>query len=406
MKPSKEKVGLWMIGAAGGIGSTVALGVAALRKGLAEPIGMVSALPQFEDVGLVDPGTLVLGGHEVRAMTILEGVQELHQRDRLFDERMIAKCAPIIRSWQKNVRPGTIYGSSRSLRVIGEIAAPKRERSPAAVIERLRADIASFARRHRLDRVVVINVASSEPMVRSAAAHARYSRLEKALAKPGSKALPASSLYALAAIEAGAAYVNFTPSAGVAIPAIRERADQRGVPYMGSDGKTGETLLKSVLAPMFAMRNLRILSWYGQNILGNRDGAVLSDPRTRASKVKSKDGVISSIVGYKPMTHVGIDYVPSLGDWKVAWDFVHFAGFLNTPMHMQFIWHGSDSILAAPLVIDLARLAAHEMRSGRGGPMRHLACFFKNPLDVAEQKHGKQWRSLVEHVTRDARGAP
>jgi myo-inositol-1-phosphate synthase len=399
VKPSREKVGLWMIGAAGGIGSTVALGVAALRKGLAEPIGLVSALPQFEDADLVAPGAMVIGGHEVRAVTILEAIHESHDQDRLFDEKTIARCAPVIRSWQRNVRPGTVYGSSASLRAIGDITAPNRERSPAAVIERLRSDIASFARRHRLDRVVVVNVASSEPGVRPAAAHARYALLEKALAKPGAKVLPASSLYALAAIEAGAAYVNFTPSTGIALPAIQQRADQRGAAYMGSDGKTGETLLKSVLAPMFVMRNLRILSWYGQNILGNRDGAVLNDPRTRASKVKSKDGVISRIVGYKPMTHVGIDFVPSLGDWKVAWDFVHFAGFLNTPMHVQFIWQGSDSILAAPLVIDLARFTALEMRAGRGGPMRHLACFFKDPLGVDEQKHARQWRSLVEHVT-------
>jgi len=101
---------------------------------------------------------------------------------------------------------------------------------------------------------------------------------------------------------------------------------------MGSDGKTGETLIKSALAPMFAMRNLQILSWSGQNILGNRDGLVLRDPSTRMSKITSKDGIISHIVGGKPETLISIDYVSSLDDWKVTWDFIYFAGFCNTKM--------------------------------------------------------------------------
>jgi myo-inositol-1-phosphate synthase len=270
--------------------------------------------------------------------------------------------------------------------------------SAAAAVERLAADIASFRRRARLDDVVVVHVASSEPPARRHSAHARYATLQKAMARRAPDVIPASSVYALAAVESGAAYVNFTPSTGIRLPAIRERADARGIPYMDRDGKTGETLVKSVLAPMFAWRNLRVLSWFGQNILGNRDGAVLADPKTRRSKIASKEGVVGQILDGRPVTHVGIDYVPSLHDWKVAWDFVHFEGFLETRMSMQFVWQGADSVLAAPLVIDLARLSALELRRGRGGPMRHLACFFKDPLDVEERDLFSQWRRLIDHV--------
>lgn len=118
---------------------------------------------------------------------------------------------------------------------------------------------------------------------------------------------PTSSLYALAAFEADCAFINFTPSLGVDIPAIRQRAERLGLPYMGSDGKTGETLVKSVLAPMFVMRNLEVLSWVGQNILGNRDGAVLNDRRTRLSKTQSEAKAVSRILGRSPTTCVSID---------------------------------------------------------------------------------------------------
>ena len=208
-----------------------------------------------------------------------------------------------------------------------------------------------------------------------------------------------SHLRSLAAIEAGCPFINFTPSLGIDVPAIRERADHLGLPYMGRDGKTGETLVKSILAPMFAMRNLSVLSWVGQNILGNRDGAVLRDPKTRLSKIQTKDKIVSRIVGRSPTTLVSIDYVPSLDDWKVAWDFIHFEGFLGTKMSMQFTWCGSDSILAAPLIIDLVRFAALEYKRGGSGPMRHLGFFFKDPIEVEEHDLSTQWQWLVEHVT-------
>ena len=164
---------------------------------------------------------------------------------------------------------------------------------------------------------------------------------------------------------------------------------------MGCDGKTGETLVKSALAPMFRYRNLRVLSWQGYNMLGDRDGVVLADEENRATKIESKDRLLGQILGYPLHSKVTIDYVPSLGDMKTAWDFVHFEGFLGHRMSMQFTWQGCDSILAAPLVLDMLRLTDLAVRRGESGPMKHLACFFKSPVDVSEHDLHAQWHDLV-----------
>jgi myo-inositol-1-phosphate synthase len=156
--------------------------------------------------------------------------------------------------------------------------------------------------------------------------------------------------------------------------------------------------MKSVLAPMFAHRNLQILSWVGHNIFGNRDGIVLNDPQNKASKVKSKDALISQIVGYKPQTHVSIEYIESLDDWKTAWDHIHYQGFLGTKMILQFIWQGCDSLLAAPLVLDLARLSLLAQRRGEHGVQKHLACFFKSPMGVDEHDFFVQFGWLAEYA--------
>ncbi len=400
MPTKSEKVGVWLVGACGSVGCTVALGVAALDKRLTSTLGLVTELPLFSDLDLPQPGSFVIGGHEIRSETLTEATRALNERSGLFDRDLLRACAPRLRRMQANIARGTLIGTSSAIRRLCDETAHKRDRTPAATVRRLTADIHDFRRRHRLTHVVVVHLGSSEPRLKKAAAHASFARLEKALARSGSNVLPMSSLYALAAIESEAAYVNFTPSAGIDVPAIRERVEKLGLPYMGRDGKTGESLVKSALAPMFSMRNLQVMSWFGQNILGNRDGEVLRDPATRASKIRSKDKGLSRILGRDAQTGVSIDYVRSLHDWKVAWDFIHFQGFLSTKMSMQFTWQGSDSILAAPLVIDLARLAVREIRAGRAGPMKHLACFFKDPVGVSEMDLAGQWKLLEEHVLR------
>jgi myo-inositol-1-phosphate synthase len=207
--------------------------------------------------------------------------------------------------------------------------------------------------------------------------------------------LPASSLYAIAALDLGMAYINFTPSLGATLPAIGELAEARVTCHAGQDGKTGETLLKSVLAPMFAARNLEVLSWVGHNIFGNMDGLVLEDPASKAAKIQGKDRLLGQILGYEPHSLVSIEYIPTLGDRKTAWDHVQFRGFLDTPMTLQFTWQGCDSLLAAPLVWDLVRLVERSGRNGETGVLTHLGSFFKQPLGLAEQAFSRQF-SLLE----------
>ena len=288
--------------------------------------------------------------------------------------------------------------SWHNLERLADLQKAQKVETPRAAIERIQEDLQAFRASHRLDQAIVVNIASTEPPFVLADVHNSVERLLPALEQRTGPVLPASSLYAWAALNLGLPYVNFTPSLGASFPAIQQLAQEGGAVYAGQDGKTGETLLKTVLAPMFADRNLRILSWVGHNIFGNRDGLVLDDPHNKESKIKTKDRVISGIVGYKPQTHVSIEYIESLDDWKTAWDHIHFRGFLGVKMMMQFTWQGCDSILAAPLLLDLARLALFAQRRGEVGVLRHLACFFKNPMGVAEHDFFTQFAMLDAYV--------
>jgi myo-inositol-1-phosphate synthase len=145
---------------------------------------------------------------------------------------------------------------------------------------------------------------------------------------------------------------------------------------------------------MFAARNLRVMSWVGHNIFGNLDGKVLDDPANKQAKVRSKDRLLHQILGYSPQTLVTIEYIESLGDWKTAWDHVHFQGFLGTPMVLQFTWQGCDSLLAAPLVLDLVRLTDLAARRGERGTLTFLASFFKSPLGVEQHDFIRQFQML------------
>jgi myo-inositol-1-phosphate synthase len=398
---SERRVGLWLIGAFGGVGSTVALGLSALKRGRSDGTSLVTALPLFDGLGLDQPADFVLGGHEVRQSSFRQGVLELRRRSNVFDPDLIDACLPDLDEWTENVRVGTVANANPTIVRLADRPEAHRDESPRAVCDRIQADLRVFWEQHRLSQLVVVNVASTEPPFALGAEHQGLDRLLAALDQPHSRPLlPPSALYAGAALDLGLPYINFTPSLGCSCPALEELARQRKAVYGGKDGKTGETLLKTVLAPLFAHRNFRILSWVGHNIFGNRDGLVLDDPANKASKVQTKDQVISSIVGYKPQTHVSIEYIESLDDWKTAWDHIHFQGFLGVKMMMQFTWQGCDSLLAAPLVIDLARLALYGQRQGEVGVLAHLACFFKSPMGTAEHDFFKQFALLEEYVRR------
>ena len=399
---SNRRVGLWLIGACGGVGSTATLGLAALARGLTDTTSLTTALPLFAGVDLDSPGDFVVGGHEIRKAGFREAVNELHERSNVFSRAVIEGCADQLAAWEKNIRTGTVLGAGQTIAKLADRPEAAVAATPRDAIARIKADLSAFKAEHELDQVVVINVSSTEPPFETGDAHSSLANLDAALdAKQA--VLPASSLYAYAALDLSFPFVNFTPSLGATFPALEELAVKRGTTVAGKDGKTGETLMKTVLAPMFALRNWQILSWVGHNIFGNRDGLVLDDPVNKASKIKTKDQVISGVVGYKPQTHVSIEYIESLDDWKTAWNHIHFQGFLGTKMIMQVIWQGCDSLLAAPLVLDLARLALLSQRRKESGVQKHLACFFKNPHGVAVHDVFKQFVMLEQYVA-GARG--
>jgi myo-inositol-1-phosphate synthase len=397
---NERRVGLWLIGACGGVGTTATLGLAALGRGLIDTTSLVTARPMFESVDLDPFIRFVVGGHEVRRAGFRQTVQELQERSNIFDRVLSDACAADLERWETNLRPGTVLNAGPTIARLAERPEATRAETPRAAIEQIQSDLRQFQQANRLDQVVVANVSSTEPPFEIGEIHDSLERLVPALEKKQTMqpVLPASSLYAFAALDLGLPYINFTPSLGASVPALEELALKRKAPHGGKDGKTGETLMKSVLAPMFADRNWQILSWVGHNIFGNRDGLVLDDPSNKASKIKTKDALVSSIVGYKPQTHVSIEYIQSLDDWKTAWNHIHFRGFLNTKMILQFIWQGCDSLLAAPLVLDLARLSLLAQRRGESGILKHLACFFKSPMGVDDHDFFHQFAWLEEYA--------
>ncbi len=406
---SQSRVGLWLIGAYGGVGATITLGLRAMARGLVDQTGLVSALPLFDGLSLPEPGDIVVGGHEIRSTSFEAAAQEFRQNSGVFEVGWIDACRPDLAAAAARVQPGTLLGAGPAIQKLGSWVGDDDETNPRHIIDRLGADLDEFARENAIRHLIVLNVASTEPPFPANPAHDTWTALDRALRAGKGSILPTSSLYAAAALERGHTYLNFTPSLGASIPALAELAESTGALHGGKDGKTGETLMKTVLAPMFSQRNLRVLSWVGHNIFGNRDGLVLDDPANKSSKVETKDKVVTGVLGYKPASVVSIEYVPDMGDWKTAWDHIHFRGFLGTKMTLQFIWQGCDSLLAAPLAIDLARLADLEKQRGGRGLMRHLASFFKSPEGVAEHDYFKQFQMLVDHVEsgrpRDAAAA-
>lgn len=370
-----DKVGVWLIGARGSVATTATVGAAAIRAGVAPPQGCVTESPGFPG-RLVPLAGLVFGGHDITETSLRKRAEQL-SRAGVIPSGLAELLAPDLDAADAEIRPGHVPGDG----------------AQAAAAPRLIGDISGFRDRHRLGRVVVVNVSSTEPPAERRPEFDRLSDLEERLAA-GDDVLPPSSLYAYAAFHAGCGYVEFTPSTGPALPALAELAAQRGVPYAGRDGKTGETLVKSALAPMFAGRALRVRSWSGLNLLGGGDGATLADPAARSSKELSKDQVVAGVLGEPVEGRTHIDYVADLGEWKTAWDHVTFEGFLGVRMALQFTWQGCDSALAAPLVLDLARLVARAHEKKRAGALPELGYFFKNPLGTDEHALPAQYARL------------
>ncbi len=398
-KPKPARLGVWIFGAYGGLATTLVVGARAIARGLQQPRGLMTETEAARGIPLQPLADMVFGGHEIRPGDYPSQAAEIQERTGTLPFPLLRELQQDLVAASRNVRTGVLPNAGQAIRELQEGRQKKAPRLRAQV-ELVQGDLQAFAKQHRLDRVVCVNLTSTEPPLRLQAAHKTLGAFDRAIDRNDVKAVRPSAIYAYAAASLGLPLIHFTPSNSALLPAIRELFAETGAPYMGCDGKTGETLVKSALAPMFKYRDLRVLTWQGYNILGDRDGRVLADRRNKSAKVASKDALLPSILGYPLHTHVGIDYVPSLHDLKTAWDFVHFEGFLGFKMALQFTWQGCDSILAAPLVLDMVRLADLAARRGESGPMHHLACFFKQPLDGKQHDLHAQWQMLVEYLDR------
>ena len=378
----------------------------AIRAGLAGTDGLATETDLVRGLDLAPLEGFVFGGHEIRKGTLAASAREIHQLNGTIPYPLLDALRDELAAVDRDIRPGTLVNAGATIRALTKPGARVPKQAPKTLrdeVDRMAGDIRRFVAKHRLTRCICVNLSSTEAPLTRKPAHRTTAALDELLDRPidgrgvVSQVRP-STLYAYVAASLRLPLVHFTPSDGALIPAITELFARHGAPFIGADGKTGETLVKSSLAPMFRYRNLRVLTWQGYNILGDRDGVVLADAANKQAKVATKDALLPQILGYPLHTHVGIDYVPSLHDLKTAWDFVHFRGFLGFKMAMQFIWQGCDAILAAPLVVDLVRFADLAHRRGESGPMTHLACFFKQPFGVDEHDLHTQWRMLTDYV--------
>jgi myo-inositol-1-phosphate synthase len=399
----KEKIGIYLIGAYGAVATCAIVGAKAIAAGLSDERGLVTSSELFRGLDLPPVKDFVFGGCDLRKTSVLEAANEYRQRNNLLPTELLKALAPELKKVNDNIGEGIALGAGATILKIAR--ARQKQNSVLQEVEQFRARLAKFRKDNKLDQVIVVNLASTEPHLDVPPEYKSLKDFEKLMRANAAEKFVPSVLYAYAAFSEDCAFVNFTPSLASGIPALTEMAEKLRLPHSGKDGKTGETLMKTVLAPMFMARNFKVLAWEGYNMLGNRDGAVLDDPSNKRSKTADKDKALRSIIPDPDMhTRVSIEYVPSLDDWKTAWDFIHFEGFLGTKMVLQFIWQGNDSMLASPLALDLARLTAFARRKGEYGPLTHLACFYKNPMGVTEHRFDRQVQILEKYVEKHLAG--
>ncbi len=383
---------IWYVGAYGIVSTTAMIGGMLIQKKDYPKTGLVSELPHFQGIEKSVPLRFEFGGHEIRKVENAYIASLQHwEANRHFERELLEEVRGELEGIK--ARKGTALNCGSGVKALGELETLEDENlSLAEIVERIEKDLKEFAD----GDTVMINSASTEPLLNySEEYHGSLDGFEKMIEENKKEYASASILYAYAALKNGIPYGNFTPSAGSAIPALKELAIEKKVPHAGNDGKTGETLVKTTLAPMFAYRNLKVLGWMSYNILGDLDGLVLSHSENKESKVISKDKVLEKVYGYSPFSITQIEYFPSLVDNKTAFDFIHFEGFLGTKMKFYFIWDAIDAIVAAPLTIDIARFLLLAKKKGAYGVIREMGFFFKSPMETDNVNTHAQFEELV-----------
>jgi myo-inositol-1-phosphate synthase len=382
------KVGAWFIGGRGSLATTATVGVGALSRELIEPYGVTTANSEFAGAPFAPFTDIVVGGHDI-ASTPLDKRADQLAAGGLFPTELVSAVSDDLARTDEEVR-----------------LVPNDGPTQQHDIDTMAADILAFKERNGLRTVVVVDISSTEPLPQDHPAFHSEAEFEKAVSTPGLTVLPPSSVAAAAAIKAGSPYACFTPSAGITLPVLWARAQAAGIPIAGQDGKTGETLIRTVLAPMFTARGLKVLSWAGTNVLGGGDGATLADPEAVKSKLASKNRGLHALAGDHVVAPLHIDNVPDMGNTKTAWDHIHAVGFLGSRVTLQTTWSAYDSSLAAPLVLDLVRSLVLASDAGQTGVVAELGCFFKNPWDSDVHAFAEQTRQFADWVARTSALVP
>jgi myo-inositol-1-phosphate synthase len=391
IRPAKGRLGILTPGM-GAVATTFYAGVEAVKQGLGVPVGSLTQLgtirlglrtenraPKIKDfVPLAALEDLVFGGWDI----FNDNAYQAAKRAGVLENELLDKLKPRLEA----ITPmAAVFDPAYVKKIHGPNV--KTGETKMHLAEQLRADIKGFMKRNAVDRCVMVWCASTETYIEAGPAHASLAAFEAAL-KANDPSIAPSMIYAYAALMEGVPFANGAPNLTVDIPALQELAKKKHLPISGKDFKTGQTLVKTVLAPMLKARMLGLNGWFSTNILGNRDGEVLDDPGSFKSKEVSKLSVLDTICEptlypelYGNYSHkVTINFYPPRGDNKEGWDNIDLFGWLGYPMQLKVNFLCRDSILAAPIVLDLALFSDLAARAGLGGIQEWLSFYYKSPM--------------------------
>ncbi len=389
--PAKGKLGVLLVGL-GAVSTTFIAGVEAIKKGLAEPIGSLTQMgtirlgrrtdnrvPAIKDfVPLAKLEDLVFGAWDIFPDSAFEAATHAG----VLEKELLGK----LRKPLQKIKPmKAVFDQNYVKRLTGTNV--KKGKNKLQFAKQLIDEIADFKKKNKCDRLVMIWAASTEIFMKPHAVHRNLKSFEQAM-RDNHKAIPPSMIYAYAALKSGIPFANGAPNLTVDVQALMDLANQQGSPVCGKDFKTGQTLMKTILAPGLKSRMLGLDGWYSTNILGNRDGEVLDDPESFKTKEESKLSVLEYILQpdvypklYKDFSHVvRINYYPPRGDNKEGWDNIDIFGWLGYKMQIKIDFLCRDSILAAPIVLDLALFLDLAQRTGMRGVQEWLSFYFKSPM--------------------------